>query len=265
MASLPMYDWPELQSATDNLWTRLQEALQERGFDAPVSLNRNSSVLTQWRSDKLLLSQTCGYPLMSCLKGAVTVIGTPHYFADGCEGPNYCSHLVVRKDSELMTPACLAGRRAAINDRASLSGHSAFCTMIAPLAAGRPYFSSVIESGSHRRSIEFVASGQVDAACIDAVCWQHALNFLPEVTALLIPIASSPNMPGLPFITARARTPAETELIQDAVDTVLNAASSRDVCRRLLICGFSRTDETDYHPVTAMHEGVIARGYGQLY
>ncbi len=265
LASLPMYDWPELQSATDAFWTFLKDALQEQGFAAPIKLDRRLSLLSQWQSDDLLLSQTCGSPLTSCLRGAVKVVGTPHYDATGCEGPDYSSFLVVRKDSNIQTLACLAGRRAAFNDRGSLSGHSAFCAVIGPLARGQSYFSSVMESGSHRRSIEFVASGQVDAACIDAVCWQYAQSLLPELTDLLKPIGATPKMPGLPFITAGGRSSTELSRIQDAIEIVLGNPATAQTCRQLRITGFSRTDESDYLPVSEMHEGSIKLNYRQLW
>lgn len=259
-----MYDWPELQSATDAFWAFLGDALRKQGFAAPNELDRRLSLFSQWQSEDLLLSQTCGFPLTSCLKNSVKVVGTPHYDATGCDGPDYSSFLVVRKDSDIQTLACLAGRRAAFNDRGSLSGHSAFCAVIGPLAHGQSYFSSVMESGSHRRSIEFVASGQVDAACIDAVCWQYAQSLLPEMTDLLRPIGTTPKMPGLPFITAGNRSNAEIARIQNTIEQVLSNSAVARICGQLRIKGFSRTNESDYLPVSQMHEGAVKLNYGQL-
>ena len=35
LASLPMYDWPELRSATDRLWSALRNALRDAAFSRP--------------------------------------------------------------------------------------------------------------------------------------------------------------------------------------------------------------------------------------
>jgi hypothetical protein len=61
VASLPMYDLPELREATDELWRALAARLQNRGIDAPVTLERDETNLDAvWSDPRLLLSQTCG-------------------------------------------------------------------------------------------------------------------------------------------------------------------------------------------------------------
>ncbi|MGC0992455.1 hypothetical protein [Pantoea agglomerans] len=52
-------------------------------------------LLTHWQDNRLLLSQTCGYPLVSQLP-AVQLVGTFHYQAPGCTGRDYRSWLVAR-------------------------------------------------------------------------------------------------------------------------------------------------------------------------
>jgi hypothetical protein len=40
IASLPMYDWPEVREATDAWWAGLARHLRDAGFEAPDRLTR---------------------------------------------------------------------------------------------------------------------------------------------------------------------------------------------------------------------------------
>ena len=88
IASLPMYDLPELRTATDTWWSGMAAALRRAGIDAvPDQLTRVYNVATVWRDPNLLLSQTCGYPLVRDMAGILQPIATPIYNAPGCDGP----------------------------------------------------------------------------------------------------------------------------------------------------------------------------------
>src|ERR1700748_3762494 len=95
-AALPMYDPPELHHANDALWAAIAHRLAARGLAAvPERLTRTDDLPALWRGEGALLGQTCGYPLMTDLAGQVTVVATPVYRAEGCEGPLHRSAIVV--------------------------------------------------------------------------------------------------------------------------------------------------------------------------
>jgi hypothetical protein len=48
VASLPMYDWPELRWAHDQLWAAAAERLSARGIEAPEKLDRHRSAEEIW-------------------------------------------------------------------------------------------------------------------------------------------------------------------------------------------------------------------------
>ena len=75
LVQLGMYDWPEVRTATDRLWIRIHEALAKRGIRSPETLERNQDHETGWLSPRLLLSQTCGLPLVQDLRDQVAVLG----------------------------------------------------------------------------------------------------------------------------------------------------------------------------------------------
>ena len=79
LAQLPMYDWPEFTEATDRLWASIRDNLSKAGINAPASLDRTSPLAATWQSPNLLLSQTCGLPLVADLSGKVKVLGSFAY------------------------------------------------------------------------------------------------------------------------------------------------------------------------------------------
>ena len=119
IASLAMYDWPELQAANDALWSAIAGRLAEQGLAVPERLTRGVDLDAVWTSPALLLGQTCGYPLMTALGRRVQLVATPRYKARGCEGPFRRSAMVVRARTPIRSLAQLRGRRCALNARRS--------------------------------------------------------------------------------------------------------------------------------------------------
>ncbi|WP_299483335.1 PhnD/SsuA/transferrin family substrate-binding protein [uncultured Roseibium sp.] len=265
--NLPMYDWPEFRSATRELETALQSALLEAlGLDPTNSAEwpADMGLHHRWEHPGLLLGQTCGYPLTHALSGKVHVVGAPHYRADGCSGPHYCSHLIVSKESAHETLSDLRGLRAVFNASDSQSGMNAFRHEVAQLADGAPFFSGVAQSGSHLQSMVSVADGQADIASIDAVCWSLALRELPDLTGKLRSIGHTIKAPGLPYITSAAWSPTDTDIICRTVQSVLSDAAISVSRERLLIDGFSVLSESDYEPLLKMERSAAEKGYPEL-
>src|SRR6266404_4455866 len=91
--------------------------------------------------------------------GGLQLVATPCYDAPGCDGPSYCSILVVAAGSQATSPADLQGKRAAFNTPDSQSGMNALRAVIAPLAEGGRFFAEIIETGGHAASLDLVAAG----------------------------------------------------------------------------------------------------------
>ena len=125
VAALPMYDWPELAAATDRLWAALRDALRAAGIAAPERLTRDRALMAVWLDPQLVLSQTCGLPIVRELAGRVAIIGAPDYGVPGCPPGFYRSVVVVRADDPRETLAAFRGARLAINGRDSQSGYGA--------------------------------------------------------------------------------------------------------------------------------------------
>ena len=101
VASLPMYDFPELRAAHDEFWGALAGRLGASGLkDVPRALTRGVSLGEVWGNDRLLFGQGCEYPLAKAFGDRVRVVAHPVYSAAGCDGARYRSAIIVRAASD---------------------------------------------------------------------------------------------------------------------------------------------------------------------
>jgi ABC-type phosphate/phosphonate transport system substrate-binding protein len=264
IASLPMYDWPEVRRATDAWWAGLARHLRAEGFDAPDRLTRSRSPGAQWRRPDLLLSQTCGYPLTHEFKDQLEVLATPVYDVEGCSGPLYSSVIVVHADSAVSRPEDLRDATAACNAADSLSGHLALKCVFAPLANGGRFFGRIVESGSHRGSMQLVHERKADVAAIDCVSFALANRTRPELTASLAVIAHGPAAPALPYVTAAGRPADEMARLKRALAAAAADPALAGVRKTLFIAGLEFLTWHAYQGVLDLEAGCDALGYGRL-
>jgi ABC-type phosphate/phosphonate transport system substrate-binding protein len=264
---LPMYDWPEVASQTQELEAALTDEICSALAFAPSALepwDPEISLYDLWTDPALLLAQTCGYPLTHKLAGKVHLLGAPHYRATGCKGAKYCSQIVVAANSPFQSLTDLKGARAVFNGPDSQSGMNAFRDTIAPMSDGGGFFDSVVESGGHLASMDAVAKERADVAAIDGVCWALAEQEKPGLANQLRALAQTAQVPGLPFITSMhlgAETHAE---MSAAVSRVLSNPQTEKSRKRLRICGFSKLSLADYQVILDMEADARARNYSVL-
>lgn len=265
IASLPMYDLPEVRAATDAVWTALRQRLGDAGIDGvPAQLKRNGDVERHWSSDRLLFSQTCGYPLTHAFEGRLQLVATPLYDVPGCDGPNYRSFIVVARSSAFRAPGDLRGACAAYNTADSMSGMLALKAVFAPLARDGRFFGRVVCSGGHARSAEMVAQGTADVAAIDCVTYALLHRHRPGLTDELRIIADGPVAPSLPYVTAVNRTPRQAEMIRRALVCVCKDATLKQAREQLFLAGVAVMGRTDYQRVLDIERQADSFGYHQL-
>jgi ABC-type phosphate/phosphonate transport system substrate-binding protein len=264
IASLPMYDWPEVRDATDAWWAGLARHLGAEGFDAPGQLSRSRSPGAQWRRRDLLVSQTCGYPLMHAFKGRLEVLATPVYDVEGCNGPEYTSVIVVHADGGVSRLEDLEGATAAYNAHDSLSGHLALRCVFAPLARNKRFFGRVVKSGSHRGSMRLVGERKADVAAIDCVSFALARRTLPDIAAKLAVIARGPAAPALPYVTAAGRPPDEMAGLRRALAGAAADPGLAGVREALFISGVEFLPTDAYQRVLDLEAGCTALGFTAL-
>jgi len=262
IAALPMYDFDELREATDALWSAIASRL---GPIASASLSRGAKPEQYWNDPDLLLGQTCGYPLVTSLRGKVALLATPHYNAAGCSGALYRSAVIVRAGDPANALADLRGRTCAVNDPTSNSGMNLLRAAIAPLAAGSArFFASVVMTGDHAGSIRAVAQGRADVASIDCVTWAHFGHLRPSETSALRVLTWTEASPGLPLVTSvHTAAPARRALMQ-ALHEVTNDPTLAPVRDALRLEGFEPLALSAYDAVLETERRAQAAGYGVL-
>jgi ABC-type phosphate/phosphonate transport system substrate-binding protein len=265
VASLPMYDLPEVTAATDAWWTGIARALAREGVaDAPAGLTRDGDAEAVWRTPNLLFSQTCGYPLMHDFAGQLRVVATPCYDAVGCDGPSYRSLIMVRADDPATRLEDLRGRIAAVNATNSQSGYSALRAAVAVVAKSAPFFSRVAVSGAHANSLALVATGAADVCAVDCVTHAMLARHRPATVADLRVLGETVAAPGLPYVT---RADAGDDLLKRLRAALVAALADPELAAArelLLIAGAKVLPEAAYDRIIEIEEDARALGYACL-
>ena len=240
-ASLPMYDWPELSASWDRLWSYARTARRGAGIETEEHLRRSPDHEADWTDPDLCVGQTCGWPFVSRLSGKVIPFAR---FDFGCGkiAGDYRSVFIAapgeRNGIELLEDHAAT---IAVNDFNSQSGFRALST----LATGTLSISRIrfLVTGSHRKSIQAVASGKAQLAAIDGQSWRYAKAFEAAVQDVRV-LGTSPDVPGLPLITSPVFS-RRVHDIHDAIETAINALDSRDRTA-LGIAGLVHARAADY-------------------
>lgn len=245
-------------------WRAWAERMRSQGIDAPEELTETADSEAAWLDPRLLLSQTCGYPYATRLRGSVRLVATPHYTVEGCDGPNYSSWIITHAENDAATLEDLRGSRAAINGPGSQSGYNSLRAVVAPLADGGTFFAEVLQSGSHRNSMHMVAQGDAECAAIDTVCWALTLDAEPDLAAWLKRLCATPSLPGLPFITAASTSDGDLAILRTTLnDTLADPALGADLAT-LRLSGATVLPDTAYDTCLRMEQDAIDAGYPRL-
>jgi ABC-type phosphate/phosphonate transport system substrate-binding protein len=253
IASLPMYDFPEIRETTDAFWSALAQVLGVEG-----KLSRGDDWTKTWRQSELFFSQTCGYPFTHEFSGKLKYVATPHFAAEGCEGPRYSSILFARQETPLRD---FKNGVAAFNNRDSMSGMLALKLVFAPFAERGAFFSQALETGGHLASLAAVQTGAADICAIDCVTVAYARRYRPEALKGLIDVGRSPSVPGLPYVTAQG----DVEKLRAALSIIFSDSDLQDVREKLLLSGYSVLAAQDYNEILALEAVAEARGDLQLW
>ena len=263
ISALPMYQGGHPRAHA--FWAALAGLLRERGLqNVPDHLTASDSLHAQWLAPQLLLSQACGYPLVTQLKAQVQVLGTFAYDAPGCQGVMCRSQLLVRQADAALALSAFAGRTVAFNSQDSQSGYNSLRALVAPLAQHGHFFGQQVPTGGHLLSIDAVREGQADMAAIDCVTLAGVARYQPEKLEGLHVWGETAAYPGLPLITSASTSAQEVAILREALAHISTHASYRQVCEPLLIQGFEALNYADYQVCTDMREQALALGVESL-
>lgn len=258
VAGLSMYTTPGLVAEasaqlTERVLVRLGREMQS---SQPVEL------MQQWLSPQLLFAQTCGYPLMHSLKGKVQLIATPCYDLPGCQDNLHCSWLIVREDDPRQSLPEFYDSVAALNGYDSNSGMNLFRYKVAPFSRDGRFFREVVLSGAHVLSLDMVAQGVADLACIDAVTFGYLQLHDPGRLQGVRILEATASSPALPLIGAITTTNEMCLSVLEAFNACLKEAPQ--LSQTLALKGFVRSSIEDYQRVLDYQQRANELGYSTL-
>ena len=238
LASLSMYDRPELKAHNQVYWSEIRRALYSRGIESPKLLTEEGTDLAFWGSPKLFLSQTCGLPYRKYLHNKVNLVGTPDCGVKGCPPGYYCSYFIVRKNDKRNSLPQFNNSVFAYNEKNSQSGFASAWNHLKSLGF---WFQNIKITGSHLRSAHSLVNGDADIAAIDAVTWRFIKKYEAIATELRILEATDPT-PGLPYITSKT---LKCDVMFDAIEDAIKNLS-KNVLRELNIKGIIKIPKASY-------------------
>jgi len=251
-AELLMYVSPERVAKAQSRWlSRVLEILGHEQLDA-AGLDLHGL----WRSPQLLLTQTCGYPLMTALRGLVQVVGRPVYELPHAREGLHCSLLVARADDSRRQLADFRGSRGLINSPDSNSGMNLLRHAVAPLQKNGRFFETLSVTGGHRNSLAAIKQGRGDLAAIDSVTFDYLARDASEEVAGLKVIGRTAAGPCLPYIT---RLGADGEGIRRAMNQALRDLPG--VAAVLAISEVLPASETDYQVLLDYQREALDLGF----
>ena len=247
------------------LWAFLRERLRQDGIaGVPDALDEHIAPHDAWLDPRLLLAQTCGFPFVKHLRGRVRLVATPVYQAPGCQGPTMCSVIVVREEGAPPSLAACAGLAVAINERGSNSGYNLLRAAVAPHAGGKPFFSSVTETGGHLASMEAVRAGKADLAAIDCITYDLLRRHAPGRLDGLSILTQTPAGPNLPFITRLSASDEEVFALRAALKAAITTPDLADARAILGLTDVVVLEEGAYESLLGHEAAAIAAGYPDL-
>lgn len=255
---LLMYTAPEPIRLANERW--ISRILEHLGHSR---LNAASMSLPElWLSPDLLLTQTCGYPLMTLLRDQVRIVGRPRYELPDATAGNHCSLILSRADDSRETLADFRGSRGVINSDDSNSGMNLLRQRLAPLHRDGQFFATVGISGAHRESLRWLREARADLAAIDSVTYACLAQHAPQEVSGLRVVARSAFSPTLPFITAATATNEQIEQLRRVMNQALRELP--DVAQILGLPEVLPASESDYQILLDYQREAEELGYGRL-
>ncbi len=265
VAQLGAYDTPWLQGANDALWAVLARHLVSFGIErVPDRLDRERDMEEVWAAPDMLLSQTCGYPMMTELAGRVRFVSTPLYRTPFAKGEGYSSAIIVNATSTSTRVDELRGGIVGVNAWNSNSGMNLLRAALAPLARRERFFSAVRITGSHQESLAAVAAGEVDVAAIDGVTMALTARHRPDLVRGVRVIATTPEAPGLPLITRVDASDETVALLRAALDSLTGDPTLHHARDAIGLEGFVHTGLERYDRILDLERQASDLGYEVL-
>lgn len=196
----------------------------------------------------------CGLPYVRARDRGVPVEAVAAAVHRGEPGPQYYADLVVREGSDACGASDLVGRRIGLNGRDSLSGYVLPYAALMERSLAEPLYAEAVETGSHRRSLELLLDGELDAAAIDSTLLALEAQDDPAIAALRVVEQLGP-APIPPVVLLHCDL-AATGQLRTALLELHRSEAGRRALALGLVDRFVAVGDSDYDPVRTMDGAV---------
>jgi ABC-type phosphate/phosphonate transport system substrate-binding protein len=243
--SLPMYDFPEVLTSSTALLEALSVAFTALGEDAQPSFPESSEhehLMTMWKDDDTLLSQSCGLPFVEELHDYVDVIATLKW-----------TGIVVRESSDVATLSEAGGLQPVITNTQSLSGWCSLGVALSDVTTDPQFVQPYVESGGHAKSLQMLQDKKADLASIDPGTFQLLSRHRPTLTRGLRVIGLGPLVPATPLHVSKIRN-VSLDQAREAVLAVLSRPELAGARAEIGIDGVVPMSNEDYSVIAPLIE-----------
>jgi phosphonate transport system substrate-binding protein len=178
------------------------------------------------------------------------------------ERPAYFADVIVNASSSMRTFEDLAQATFCYNGLTSNSGYNLLRGWMIEQGYTNGFFGSVVESGSHQRSIRWVTEGRADCSAVDSTVLEQAILMEPGLAGQLRTVASIGPSPMPPIVASRRSGEPALEQMRAALlnpDEALLDAMARVEVRR-----FAQMQPEDYLVLRQMWDQASAQGFAVI-
>ncbi|MHB8882183.1 MAG: substrate-binding domain-containing protein [Thermodesulfovibrionales bacterium] len=175
----------------------------------------------------------------------------------------YYSYIIVHKDSPLERFEDLRGKSFGFTDPLSNSGKLVPTAMLARMGeTPGSYFSKVVYTKTHDRSISAVAERIIDGAAVDSLIWDYENRRNPAFTSKTRVILKSPPYGIPPVVVRPGLSPELKSRVRGAFLNAHHDPKGAQILKEMMIDRFVPIDDSAYDSIREL-EGWDARQQGK--
>ena len=174
--------------------------------------------------------------------------------------PFYNAYIIVNKDSNVKGLENLRGKKFAFTDPKSNTGKIVPEYMVVKKFNEKPekFFSEVIYTKSHDKSIEAVAKKLVDGASVDSLIYDYTVKKNPVYTQFTKIIEKSPSYGIPPVVVNKNVDPKLKAALRDAFLNMNKDPRGREILAGIMVDKFIVPKDSDYNSVREMDKFISA-------
>jgi phosphonate transport system substrate-binding protein len=172
--------------------------------------------------------------------------------------PFYHAYIIAHKDSPIKDLAGLKGKRFAFTDPKSNTGALVPTYMVAKEFKVKPdkFFSEIMYTKSHDKSVEAVAKKVVDGASIDSLIYDYAAKKNPVYTSQTKIIKKSPAYGIPPLVVRKEMDSALKNKIKNVLLNMHSDPEGKAILSGIMVDKFIVPKDADYNSVRDMSDWI---------